>query len=89
VPIEAFACGTPVIALSEGGYRETVIDGRNGFLLGNSSSEWAACLESLSKNPSRYVELCRNARRDAVEGWKWSAFWNRFDSVARKLIHSV
>ena len=30
VPIEAQACGTPVIALNEGGTAETVIDGVNG-----------------------------------------------------------
>jgi glycosyltransferase involved in cell wall biosynthesis len=31
VPIEAMACGTPVIALNEGGTKETVIDGVNGL----------------------------------------------------------
>jgi len=30
VPIEAMACGTPVIALNEGGTAETVVDGLNG-----------------------------------------------------------
>lgn len=30
VPIEAQACGTPVIALGEGGTKETVIDGKTG-----------------------------------------------------------
>jgi len=31
VPIEAMACGTPVIALNDGGTAETVIDGVNGL----------------------------------------------------------
>ncbi len=31
VPIEAMACGTPVIALNDGGTSETVIDGVNGI----------------------------------------------------------
>ncbi len=31
VPIEAMACGTPVIALDDGGTKETVIDGVNGI----------------------------------------------------------
>ena len=30
VPIEAMSCGTPVIALNDGGTAETVIDGLNG-----------------------------------------------------------
>ena len=31
-PIEANACGAPVVGVAEGGIRETVIDGLNGFL---------------------------------------------------------
>lgn len=31
-PIEANACGTPVVAVAEGGVRETVVDHRNGRL---------------------------------------------------------
>ena len=30
VPVEAQACGTPVVALDEGGARETVVDGAHG-----------------------------------------------------------
>lgn len=33
VPVEAQACGTPVIALDQGGARDTVIDGKTGFLV--------------------------------------------------------
>ena len=32
VPIEAMACGTPVIAFGKGGATETVIEGRTGLL---------------------------------------------------------
>lgn len=32
-PIEAMACGKPVIAANEGGYTETVIDGKTGVLV--------------------------------------------------------
>lgn len=34
-PVEAQACGTPVIALDRGGYRETVTDGVSGVLFGD------------------------------------------------------
>ncbi|WP_203908426.1 glycosyltransferase [Rhizocola hellebori] len=33
IPVEAQACGTPVIGLSRGGLSETVIDGESGFLV--------------------------------------------------------
>ena len=31
MPVESQACGTPVVALDDGGARETVIDGETGF----------------------------------------------------------
>lgn len=33
IPIESFASGVPVIAVAEGGYLETMIDGKTGMLL--------------------------------------------------------
>lgn len=32
-PVESMSCGTPVIAVNEGGVKETVIDGKTGFLV--------------------------------------------------------
>jgi glycosyltransferase involved in cell wall biosynthesis len=37
VPVEAQACGTPVIALGRGGALETVLDGVTGVLVGEST----------------------------------------------------
>ena len=39
VPIEAMACGKPVVALGEGGATETVIDGKTGILFSPQSTE--------------------------------------------------
>lgn len=39
VPIEAMACGTPVIALDDGGTTETVIDGANGVHFKKQTTE--------------------------------------------------
>jgi len=38
VPVEAQACGTPVVALGDGGATETVIDGVTGALVENASA---------------------------------------------------
>ncbi len=38
VPVEAQACGTPVVALSRGGATETVIDGTTGILVDDPSA---------------------------------------------------
>lgn len=39
VCVEAQACGTPVIALDYGGYRETVVDGQTGYLFAQQSEQ--------------------------------------------------
>jgi len=36
-PLEANACGTPVIAIAEGGVKETIVDGINGYLVSDDS----------------------------------------------------
>jgi glycosyltransferase involved in cell wall biosynthesis len=39
VPVEAQACGCPVVALSEGGAAETVVDGETGVLVSDPSPD--------------------------------------------------
>jgi glycosyltransferase involved in cell wall biosynthesis len=39
VPVEAQACGCPVVALGTGGAAETVVDGATGVLVFDSSAE--------------------------------------------------
>jgi glycosyltransferase involved in cell wall biosynthesis len=58
VPIEAMACGTPVVASRGGALAEAVGDG--GWLLedGRDDAELAAALEEIARNPS-----CRAALR--------------------------
>ena len=42
VPVEAHACGRPVIALARGGALETVVDGETGVLVdGTDPADWA------------------------------------------------
>jgi glycosyltransferase involved in cell wall biosynthesis len=38
VPVEAQACGTPVVALARGGATETVVDGKTGILVDDASA---------------------------------------------------
>lgn len=49
-PLEANACGTPVIALQEGGVKETIIPNKNGFLSDRNPKNLAKYLDKLSEN---------------------------------------
>lgn len=50
VAVEAQACGTPVVALAEGGTADTVLDGRTGALVGSQD------VDSFAKGLERALE---------------------------------
>lgn len=52
-PLEAGACATPVVALAEGGVRETVKDGLNGLLVRDEPKCVAEAMERLLTDPER------------------------------------
>jgi glycosyltransferase involved in cell wall biosynthesis len=68
-PLEANACGVPVIAVAEGGVRETIVDQVNGLLVEHNPAAMAAGINRLCTDRSFARQLGTNARR-AVEA-KW------------------
>jgi glycosyltransferase involved in cell wall biosynthesis len=51
-PLEANACGAPVVCIAEGGVRESIVHGRNGLLIaGDDSRELGRAIECLIDNP--------------------------------------
>jgi len=66
-PIESFSVGTPALFVDEGGFRDTIIDGKNGRLLGRGDIEgWHSALEQAS-DPSIREEWAKNGRARIVE----------------------
>ncbi|MEK6977615.1 MAG: glycosyltransferase [Candidatus Hydrothermarchaeota archaeon] len=61
--IEAMAAGKPVVAVDEGGYRESVIDGVTGRLVGPTVEAITAAIEEVSREPGRYREACEKRAR--------------------------
>src|SRR5262249_33298343 len=57
VPVEAQACGRPVVALAQGGALETVIDGDTGVLVPSTSAE--ALAEGLERVARMRVDRSR------------------------------
>jgi glycosyltransferase involved in cell wall biosynthesis len=64
VPVEAQACGTPVVALARGGALETVMDGETGVLFEESTAgAMAAALERAARVPFDPCRLRRHAEQ--------------------------
>jgi glycosyltransferase involved in cell wall biosynthesis len=62
VPVEAQACGRPVVALAEGGAVESVVDGVTGVLVKDPSvAAFAAALRDVSSRPFDSAAIRRHA----------------------------
>ncbi|MFA6048895.1 MAG: glycosyltransferase [Candidatus Micrarchaeia archaeon] len=66
-PVEAMASGKPVVAVNEGGYRETVVDGKTGYLVAADAGSLAKAVEKVSKNPAKFKEACLSHARQFDE----------------------
>ena len=85
VPLEGMAASKPCIAINEGGPRETVINGKDGFLV-DSAQEMAQRMEWLSKNEGRCEKMGREGRKKVKARFTWEAFLARFGEKARQII---
>jgi glycosyltransferase involved in cell wall biosynthesis len=71
-PLEAMACGTPVIGSAVGGIKATVLDGATGFLVPpNDPDALAARLADVVGDPARGWELGRRAIRHVNLRYTW------------------
>lgn len=63
-PIEAMASGKPVICTEEGGYVETVINGKTGIFVKPEISEIVNAVNIISRSPDKFKEECIKRSKD-------------------------
>jgi glycosyltransferase involved in cell wall biosynthesis len=80
-PLEANACGTPVIAVAEGGVRETVRDGVNGLIVAPRPEAMAEAVQRLQRDPELVARLGRSARAVVETEWTLSAATDRLEKA--------
>lgn len=72
VPLEAMACGVPVVAAAVGGLRETVVDHRTGLHVPPRDPEAiAAAVQELLADPVLRAEMGRAGMRRARSRYSW------------------
>jgi glycosyltransferase involved in cell wall biosynthesis len=87
-PLEANACGIPVVAVAEGGVRETIVDGFNGLLVENDPQVMAAVIQRLIENPTYACQLGQNGRRLVEERWSLKAAMDRLEYCFKQVLDS-
>lgn len=75
--LEAMACGLPVIAVADGGPRESVADGTTGYLVARDETAFADALMRVLGEPGLAARLGMAGRELVVADWTWDAAANR------------
>jgi glycosyltransferase involved in cell wall biosynthesis len=69
VPLEAMACGTPVVAVKEGGVRESVIHNKTGVLTQRDEGMFAEAVTELLSNDEKMRDMSQKAIEWIGEYW--------------------
>lgn len=85
LPIEAMSCGVPVIALNDGGYKETVL-AHTGVRIRPNASELAKVITSLLSDNVKLKKLGSASREEAVKNWSWSVSASKLHSEIERLV---
>ena len=89
-PLEAMACGTPVIGSNVGGVKYTVRDGVTGFLVPPKNPEALATkLRILYRQPTRRAQLARQAIAWVNERFTWQTVAAQISDVYEELLTPV
>jgi glycosyltransferase involved in cell wall biosynthesis len=87
-PLEAMACGVPVVAYAVGGFVDTVVDNVTGHLV--APRDWRALaktLRTLLGDPVRRLEFGAAAVDRAAECYSWARTADQLLAVYRRLAY--
>lgn len=101
VPLEAMACGTPVIAYAKGALPEQVIDNKTGFIVNSSDTdirgEWIIkrtgieglyeAIERIYNMPAdQYHQMRQNCRKHVEENFTVERMVNEYEKVYQQIL---
>ncbi len=71
VPLEAMACGTPVLGIDEGGVPETVVDGVTGRIAPRDPIRFGEILQEMLSQPDMLKTMGQNGVEMVRKNWTW------------------
>lgn len=86
-PLEAMACGTPVIGANVGGIKYSVVHGQTGYLVPpNDPAALAARLADLYRQPEHARRMGMQALRRAREHFTWESVVARIAALCEAVV---
>jgi glycosyltransferase involved in cell wall biosynthesis len=82
VPLEAMASGKPIIAVNDGGQKETVVHNRTGMLV-NSPEEMAVAMERVARDGELAARLGKAGRKRVEKEYSWERFFTEFNKYLK------
>lgn len=79
--LESMACGTPVIAVREGGFQESVLDGVTGLLIEPGPDAIAQAVTRLRDDSELASRMRRAAREHVLKHWTWEKSGRRLEAI--------
>jgi glycosyltransferase involved in cell wall biosynthesis len=90
VPLEAQACGTPVVATAVGGMLDTVVDGLTGaHVKPRDPHALAAAARSLLAHPERLRQMGAEGARRVAQRYSWERVARETETVYHRLLAGV
>ena len=88
VAIEAFACGTPVIATRHGGLRELIHHGQNGLLVPpNDASALASAIAYAESHPNHMRRMGMAARKNYLTSYTPERNYEQLIQIYHEALH--
>jgi len=88
-PLEGNACGVPVVAVAEGGVRESVIDGVNGLLVDHDPRGMASAIQRLLDDPEYARQLGETGSKLVAERWTLRHSLDRLEDKLREVLQGA
>ncbi|MBI5122697.1 glycosyltransferase family 4 protein [Candidatus Roizmanbacteria bacterium] len=88
-PLEAMACGTPVVAVNEGGFKETVINEKTGYLLKRDALLFAKTITNFLTKPNLQNKFSNEAASYIKHNWSWKMQGEKLEHILLKNIHEL
>jgi glycosyltransferase involved in cell wall biosynthesis len=85
VPLEAMACETPVVAVAEGGFRETIDDGATGLLVTRERKALGGAIARVLRDRALASRLGRQGRAEVESRWIWTRTADGYDRLLEEL----